>query len=46
MLQQNPEMVSAMMDNPMVQQALDNPGTYSCRRRTAFIPSLLARSHC
>lgn len=25
MLQQNPEMVSAMMDNPMVQQALENP---------------------
>jgi ubiquilin len=26
MLQQNPEMVGAMMDNPMVQQALENPG--------------------
>ncbi len=26
MLQQNPEMMSAMMDNPMVQQALENPG--------------------
>jgi hypothetical protein len=26
MMQQNPEMMSAMMDNPMVQQALDNPG--------------------
>ena len=26
MLQQNPEMVSAMMENPMVQQALENPG--------------------
>jgi hypothetical protein len=26
MLQQNPEMMGAIMDNPMVQQALDNPG--------------------
>ncbi len=26
MMQQNPEMMAAMMDNPMVQQALDNPG--------------------
>ena len=31
MLQQNPEMVSAMMDNPMVQQALENPGELSSR---------------
>jgi hypothetical protein len=26
MMQENPEMMAAMMDNPMVQQALDNPG--------------------
>jgi hypothetical protein len=29
MMQQNPEMMAAMMDNPMVQQALDNPGKLS-----------------
>ena len=33
MMQQNPEMMAAMMDNPMVQQALDNPGKN--RRRLA-----------